>query len=106
MAGLSVEFDEYFTRANVELRHTGERVGYYLTRGGANTQDNRYVLPFHGRSRSGDDGLRDGSLEAFKDYLGAFLLDSQFDYPGFQPYYRVDIPGEPRRFVVMFEQTL
>ena len=45
VAGLSVEFDEYFTRANVELRHTGERVGYYLTRGGANTQDNRYVLP-------------------------------------------------------------
>ena len=34
------------------------------------------------------------------------LMDSQFDYPGFQPYYRVDIPGEPRRFVVMFEQTL
>ena len=32
------------------------------------------------------------------------LMDSQFDYP-VEPYYRVDIPGELRRFVVMFEQT-
>ena len=109
VAGLSVEFDEYFTRANVELRHTGERVGYYLTRGGANTQDNRYVLPAY-TTVDLVLGTTDFEMVRLKPsritLVVKNLLDSQFDYPGFQPYYRVDIPGEPRRFVVMFEQTL
>ena len=109
MAGLSVEFDEYFTRANVEVRHTGERVGYYLTRGGANTQDNRYVLPAY-TTVDLVLGTTDFEMVRLKPsritLVVKNLLDSQFDYPGFQPYYRVDIPGEPRRFVVMFEQTL
>ena len=109
VAGLALKFDDYFSRANIEIRHTGERVGYYLTRGGANTVDNRYVLPAY-TTIDLVIGSTDFEMVRLKPSRVTLviknLMDSQFDYPGFQPYYRVDIPGEPRRFVLTFEQTL
>ena len=109
VAGLTLKLDEYYSRANLEVRSTGERVGYYLTRGGANTIDNRYVLPAY-TTVDVLLGTTDFEMVRFKPSRVTLViknvLDSQFDYPGFQPYYRVDIPGEPRRFVLTFEQSL
>ena len=109
VGGLNLTADDWFTRANVEVRYIGERVGYYLTRGASNSIDNRYVLP----SYTTVDlvlGTTDFEFIRFKPSRISFvvknLLDAEFNYPGFQPYYRVDVPGEPRRFVLTFEQTL
>lgn len=109
VAGLSLKADDWYSRANLEVRHTGERVGYYLTRGGSNTVENRYLLPSY-TTMDLVIGTTDFEMVRLKPSRVTLviknLLDSQFDYPGFQPYYRVDIPGEPRRFILMFEQTL
>jgi len=32
------------------------------------------------------------------------LLGTTYDYPGFQPYYRFDVPGMPRRFLLSMTQ--
>ena len=98
-AGATLALPDWHFFANAEARFVGMRVGHYLTRGGANKIDNRYELGDYTliNLTIGTEGLK-----LFGDYETRMLVsvknlaDEKFEYPGFQPYYRVDLPGQPR----------
>jgi iron complex outermembrane receptor protein len=93
-------------RVGGDLSFVGARVGSFLNRGGDNAA-NRYTLSpyalvdlYASSERLAPWGGRETRIG-----LGVYnLLDTAYEYPGFQPYYRIDIPGQPRRVLLTLSQ--
>jgi hypothetical protein len=109
-ANLTLDLHWVDTTLNVEFQHIGERTGWpmnYVTDRVA--KQNRYTLdPYnlmhvtvssYPMELFGDEGTTKISLTLRN------ALDQSFYYPGFQPSYGIDLPGEPRNLFVGIEQS-
>ncbi len=73
-----------------------------MNRGGADLAANRYELEAY-TLMDADLGLHPwgGAEHGTLFYLSVRnALDTRFAYPGFQPHYRADVPGEPRMITI------
>lgn len=89
--------------------YVGERIGSPL-QGRGDIPQNRYNLSsytlLHLFLRTEPLALLDKALPTQFWFSIKNLLNSRYEFPGFQPYYGVDIPGVPRVIAIGFTQTL
>ena len=94
------------TFAEIGARYVGRRVGHPMNRGTDNL-DNRYELPAYllfDASLLPRPWGPDGGTALYLDVRN--VLDQSYAYPGFQAYYGVDLPGEPRTVSFGIRQEL
>ena len=109
VVGVRATLEMLYLQANFEYRTMGERVGFFLTRGGANNATDKYTLPSYSVM---DLAVSTLDLEFFDAgptrivFSMKNLGSTKYDYPGFQPYYRVDTPGEPTRWMFSLSQQM
>ena len=109
VVGVRATLEMLYLRANFEYRTVGQRVGFFLTRGGANQASEQYSLPAYSVM---DIAISTLDLDLFETgptrmvFSMKNLGNEGYDYPGFQPYYRVDTPGEPTRWMFSLSQQM
>jgi len=95
------------TTAAVSARWVGPRVGSFLNRGG-DIEANRYELDPYWLL---DVDVVTEPLELFDGHPTQFavgvknLLGQRYEFPGYQPFYRVDTPGRPRILLATIRQS-
>jgi hypothetical protein len=93
----------------VEFQYIGERTGFPFNQSGVTElRTTRYTL---GAYKLVNLTLSSYALNLFgEDFTTTFvftirnLLEEQYQYPGFQMSYGIDLPGEPRRMFFGVEQ--
>ncbi len=91
--------------ATVDARYVGSRVGHPFNR--ADRKSLRYTLAPYVLLDLGitSEGWRlFGRQETKVSLFVKNLLGTTYDFPGFQPYYRYDLPGLPRTIVLAVSQ--
>ncbi len=105
--GLTTAIAPAWLVVTTDLQYVGARVGSFLNRGG-DREGNHYELePYLLLHLS----LTTRGLELLGERESRFglgarnVLNTQYALPGFQPYYRTDLPGEPRSVYLTIEQS-
>jgi outer membrane receptor protein involved in Fe transport len=107
----SVSYDLPWVKTFVELeaQYVGLRVGHPMNKRGADSEENKYTLsPYtllHLNVASHEFKLFGDKLTTVTFSLRN-LLNTGYQFSGFQPFYGIDIPGEPRLFLLSIRQSL
>jgi len=104
-AGLSWHIKAIGMVASMDARYVGARVGHPFNR--ADRISERYTLApyFLLDLNLVTSGWRPwGDKETRLQLAVRNLLGASYDFPGFQPYYRYDLPGLPRIIIVSLSQ--
>ncbi len=108
-ASVAYDLKWIFTTAELEAEYVGTRVGHPMNKRGADSKAQKYELsPYtllHLNLVSHDLKLV-GDKPTTIALTVRNLLDEGYAYPGFQPYYGIDIPGEPRYFLLTLHQSI
>lgn len=104
-AGASWHIDALRLVFNIELQYVGERVGHFFNR--SDRIEDRYTLePYFllHLNLVTREWKPLGDKETRLALSLRNLLDARYDFPGFQPYYRYDVPGLPRILLLSLSQ--
>ena len=105
--GLSAPIKPLSLLATLELAYVGKRVGHYFNR--SDREDEKYTLAPYALLHLDVVTTRWMLWEDRETKLSFGvhnLLDRRYDYPGYQPYYRYDVPGQPRLWLLRLQQEL
>ena len=108
-ANLTVDISFVQSYLNLEFQHIGERTGFPFNQPGVTElKTTRYTLDAYNLLNL---TLSSYPLKLFgEDNTTTFvltirnLLEEEYQYPGFQMSYGIDLPGEPRRIYFGVEQ--
>jgi iron complex outermembrane receptor protein len=101
--GGSYLFSDWNSILAGNFRYIGERTGFPLNRGRDYSEKNLYKLPSYGifdLNFTAHDLLRISENKSHLTLSVKNLLDTKYNFPGYQPYYQIDIPGMRRRIIL------
>jgi len=103
--GASVVIDAVDLIAGVQLRYVGERTGHFFNRTDRLQEqyslEPYFLIDLHLTTHN---WKVFGEKETCLGLNVQNLLNTRYDFPGFQPYYRYDIPGIPRTILLTLTQ--
>jgi iron complex outermembrane receptor protein len=104
--GASYHLEDYNLKCNLEFQYIGKRIGHPVNR--TDREHEKYDLdPYFVMDLNIVKYFRLWDEKSTRIMFSVKnILNTRYDYPGFQPYYRIDIPGQPRIIMLSLSQEL